>query len=150
MKRHWILVADASQARVLENVGSGLSVVRELDNAAGRARSQDLMSDEPGRIDKGGRGILSAMDPPTSPHEQQAILFAIRLAKMLDSTAAAGDYDALTLVAPPHMLGLLRKAISPGVRRRISAEVGKDLVHVDLSALKKLVADLQDLRNVAG
>jgi protein required for attachment to host cells len=150
MKRHWVLVADASQARVLESVGAELSVVRELDNAAGRARSQDLVSDEPGRIDKGGRGILSAMDPRTSPHEQQTILFANRLAKLLESAAAAGDYERLTLVAPPHLLGLLRKAISPVVRRRISAEIGKDLVHADLSALKKLVADLQDIRNVAG
>lgn len=150
MKKHWIIVADASQARVLESMGAELSVVRELENAAGRARSQDLVSDEPGRIDKGGRGILSAMDPATSPHDQQAILFANRLAKMLDSAAAAGDYDRLTLVAPPHLLGLLRKAISPVVRRRVSAEIGKDLVHADLFALRKFATDLHDLRNAAG
>src|SRR5690349_19165364 len=100
MSRHWIMVADASRARVLEVRGSELAVVREVDNPAARARNQDLVSDESGRTNKSGRRIRSAVDPATSPHERQVSLFANRLAKLLDSAASAGDCDRLTLVAP--------------------------------------------------
>ena len=149
MLKHWVIVADASQARVMEMRGSELTVVRELDNAAGRARSQNLVSDQAGRTNKSGRRIRSAMDPPTSPHEKQVNLFASRLAKLLDAAAEAGDYERLTLVAPPHLLGLLRNEISRDVRRRLSGQIAKDLVHADLSSVKTVVAEAQDIRNVA-
>ena len=150
MSKQWIVVADASQARVLEVRGSELVVLREFDNPAGRARNQDLVSEESGRMNKSGRRIRSAMDPATSPHDQQAILFAHRLAKLLDSGATEGGYDRLMLVAPPHLLGLLREAISPAVQHRVCGELSKDFAHADLESLKKLLADRLEFSKARG
>ena len=73
-----------------------------------------------------------------------------RLVKLLGAAATAGDFDRLTLIAPPRFLGLLRKPISPRVQRRVNAEVHRDVIHLDLADLKKVVAEALDLRKVAG
>lgn len=152
MEKQWILVSDAAHARVLEKIEPAceIRVVREIENPAGRARAQDLVTDEPGRIDKGGRRILSAMDPRTSPHDEQAVLFAKRLGKLLGAAATAGDFDRLTFIAPPHFLGLLRKFIPPEVQRRIHAEINRDLAPLDVPSLIKVVAESLDSRKAAG
>lgn len=143
MHKHWILTADAGLARVFELRGPGtqLTLVRDVENPGGRLRDQELVSDEAGRINKSGRRILSAMDPRTSPHEEQANRFARQLSHLLASAADAGDYERLTLIAPPHFLGLLRKSLTPAVQQRLFKELPSDLVHQDERAIEQFVSE---------
>jgi protein required for attachment to host cells len=137
MNTQWIVVADASRARVLSagDDAARLLLVHTLEHPASRSRSQELVSDQAGRLEKGGHNRLSAMDPRTDPHEHEAALFAGSLAGLLDDAAARRDYARLTLIAPPHFLGLLRSSISGEVLKRLSATVSKDLTHLDGEAL---------------
>ena len=130
MNDHWILVADAGRARVFSthDAGATLALIRELDHPAGRKRSQELVSDEAGRIDKGGRGILSAMDPPTDPHEHQARQFAETLTDLLDESHPF--YARLTLVAPPHFLGLLMASLSKKTVNALAGSFPLDLTRL--------------------
>ena len=49
------------------------------------------------------------------------------LADRLDERLAAGAFDRVILVAPPHALGVLRGAISDKVKGAVAGEVAKDL-----------------------
>jgi len=128
----WILVADASRARIFDlQDGQRLKLVREISNPRGRARAQDLVSDEPGRLAKGkGRQVLSAMDPRTSPHEVEAKHFAAELGHALHDGQMHQRYGSLALVAPPHFLGLLRKELHPEVDKLVVSAAHSDYTHV--------------------
>ena len=144
MSVQWIVVADASRARVLSasDGASALSLVHELDYPSARKRTRELVSDESGRIDKGGRGVLSAMDPPTDPHERQARQFAQVLADLLDTAADRHVYTRLTGVAPAHFLGLLKRSISVQTGRKVVAWFSKDLTRLKWPDLFRHVWEL--------
>lgn len=139
MKSHWIVIADASRARILSQVnGDGTyAVVSEIDFPAGRLRNQELVTDEAGRVTKGASGVLSAAEPRTDPHEQQARRFAARLGRLLDQAAVQRAYDRLTLVAPPHFLGLLKGRLSSAASDKVAVWLPRDLTHVALTDLPK-------------
>lgn len=119
MKTQWIVLADASRARVISTGDRArhLRVECELVHPESRLRTQELVTDESGRLDKGGRGILSAMDPPTDPHEEQARRFAGQLAEVLNEALARNTFQSLTLVAPAHFLGFSPESGNPAQRK---------------------------------
>lgn len=132
MKR-FILICDAAHARLLSagKRQEPLELKREISNARGRARDQALQSDEPGRLRKGRSGVLSAMDPRTAPHEVEMERFAAELAHVLHEhlSSVAGD-STLTIVPPPHFLGILRAKLTSAVEKRLAAAVPMDLNHL--------------------
>jgi protein required for attachment to host cells len=132
MKR-WILICDASEARIFRQDLSraALMLVRVISNPEGRAREQELVTDEPGRMRKSsGSTNLSAMDPKTTAHDAAAQRFAERLAEILDESARHDAYDQLVVAAPAHLLGLLRAKFTAPVSERLEMSTAKDLVHV--------------------
>jgi protein required for attachment to host cells len=144
MRTIWIVVADAGRAQILSK-GEGtdsLETVEHIENAAGRARDVDLVTDHPGRIEKHAAGSRSTMDAPTDPHEQEARNFAHRLNVRLESAEAQHVYDLLVLVAAPHFLGLLKSGLGKGPQRRLVASIPKDLTRLSNSELQVHLADV--------
>ena len=142
---HWILIADASAARIFSLAGRDrpLQLVKEFSNADGRALTQDLVSDEPGRLSKGGTpGTKSAMDPRTTAHEAAAQTFVRQLAEFLTQHSSNSDFASLSLVAPSHFLGLLRSALSKETDHLIRSSLAKDLVHVPAKDLMPHIESL--------
>jgi protein required for attachment to host cells len=144
MRTAWIVVADAGRARILSQVGrvAALSVVQELDNPSGRAHNVDLVTDQPGRFQKTGSNVGSAMDPPTDPHEEQAREFAHKLNHLVEAAATAGTFDDLVMVAPAHFLGLLQSGMKPASRKRLIASLSHDYARVSLPELQGHLKDL--------
>jgi protein required for attachment to host cells len=135
---HWILIADASDARIFSITGrvEPLQLVREITNKDGRMRTQDLVSDEPGRTaSPGAAGTRSAMDPKTSAHEDAANTFVRALADQLHHDLARKAYSSLSLVAPAHMLGQLREALHKDVAHQVRSSLAKDLTNVPAGEL---------------
>lgn len=135
---HWILIADASGARIFSIAGLNqpLKLVQQFSNADGRKLTQDLVSDEPGRMSKGGTpGMKSAMDPRTTAHEAAAESFARQLGAFLKHHSSNSEFASLSLVAPAHFLGLLRSSLSKESDRLVRSSLVKDLVHVPADQL---------------
>lgn len=135
---YWLIVADAAHARVISTEGphKPLHVEREMANPAGRAHVHDLVSDQAGRYAKGGRrGIKSALEPRTSPHEMEEKRLAHGLAEFLEIAREQGRYERLVLIAPPKFLGVLRLSLSPLVRKHLARAVAKDLTKIELEDL---------------
>jgi protein required for attachment to host cells len=133
----WILIADGTQARVLEHTGpgKGLRQVDGLDFAIDPLMAQEIVTDKPGRSHTStGR---SAMEPKTDPVEHRETVFVKSLARMLDRKQQEGDFDRLVIAAAPIALGEIRRAISPGVKKTILAELDKDLTNLPTPQLDK-------------
>lgn len=142
---YWILIANAAQARLFSMNGRSkpLRLERELAHPAGRARAQDILSDEPGRYSKGGkRGILSALERRITPHRIEEQKFARELAEMLDLALDRREYTRLAIFASAQFLGILRQTISDNVRKCLVTSAAKDLVDVDPRELPKHLTTL--------
>ena len=130
---HWILIADAADAKIYAIKGRNqpLSLVQEVRNAAGRARTQELVTDEPGRgMHPGAPGMRSAMEPQTTAHDDARNRFVRELSQLLRTHFEKGAFASLSLVAPAHLLGQLRDALDKNVARVVKSSSPRDLTRL--------------------
>jgi protein required for attachment to host cells len=132
MSRHWIVVADASRARIVDanDLRQEPRLVYELDHAPGRARVQELVSSDRGRS-RGG--------PDSDPHRVESRNFARKLAAVLQTGLRDRDYERIVLCAPAHFLGDLRRELSREVARCVVASLSHDWTGEPLHALPEVV-----------
>jgi protein required for attachment to host cells len=137
MSTVWVLVADASRARVFaadNRVANTLEEVTDHLHPESRLHNRDLVSDRPGRASDRASVARSAVEEEGGPKDHQATVFARELAGMLSDAAGEGKFEHLVLCAPPAFMGELREKLDDGVRQRISAEVTKDLTRAHRGA----------------
>ena len=128
-RRTWVVVANGTTAKALENdgVGKGLNPTPSFEMHVDTSPTRDLGSDRPGRVhDRFGPGRHS-MEPKADWHRQEKTAFAKAIAERLASAARDGTVDRLILVAPPAMMGDLRSALDDHAQSLISGELTKDL-----------------------
>lgn len=106
-----------------------------------------LTTDQPGRTQgSAAGGARSAMQSKTSPKEVEFEHCAYELAQVLHNGHGQQAYARLVLVAPPHLLGLLRKTLNHTVSKRVAETVDKDYLHL---SDQKLHARLDPLAHTA-
>ncbi len=138
----WVVVADGEKALFLRNEGSlaqpDLQVFRE--EAQSNPPNRDQGADAPGRFNDGGPGAAPHRSAvaETDWHRLQKDRFAKDIADRLYAYAHAGRFDALVLVAAPHVLGEIRKSLHEAVRNRIVGEVDKDLTNHPIDRIEAL------------
>ena len=133
----WILIANGARARLFSNDGPshGVKLVSDEVLVGVNLPGREIMSDRPGRtFDSVGAG-RHAKEPRTDAREIEKRSFAHELAAILDDGLKQGKFERLVLVAPPRELGFLRAELSPAVRKRVSAELNKDLTGVTPSEI---------------
>jgi protein required for attachment to host cells len=118
MPKLWILVGDASEARLFETqkLRKRWKLVREFFHPESRAKGNELLTDRLGRADE--RGEL--------PKDLEASRFVIELADFLKRSQGQELFDQLFLVGPPKFLGMLRGRLSPPVLHRLRDALDKD------------------------
>lgn len=114
--KNWLVVANASHARVLEesNTPGAYVHVADLVHPQSRQKGSELSDDRPGHIpgpSAGGTGS-SAYEPRTDPRERERDRFANELASTLNEGIAAGRCAGLVLVASDPFLGHLKQHLS--------------------------------------
>ena len=127
MTTSWILVANASTARIFSNNGpkKGLKLVKELNHPESRQKSSDLVTDRPGHMQGFGNGHGSRQ-PATTPKEYEIEKFAQEIAKELDHGRTTNDFERLIVVASSPFIGTLNGRLSDHVRGMVSDSVEKD------------------------
>ena len=73
----------------------------------------------------------------TDWHDEAERAFLRSLAGRLDAAVSAGETTALTMVASPRALGMIRADYSDVIRRALRGEVGKDLVKLPVYEIEK-------------
>lgn len=139
MDRIWILVADASYARLFEVGEDGdWSLLREFEHAESREQGQDLMANRPGKIQHRVEYDAKGTNPIEFKREHHEA-FARELVHHLDQQANARSFDRLAVVAPPKFLGLLRELMPQRVKAMVSVELDKDYTTLRPEKMAELV-----------
>ena len=144
MSHAWIVVADAARARIFsaESPIAPLVPLEQFVCPQARLHERDMASDRPGRsFDSTGAG-RHGTDAPTSPKEHEAVRFAKTVAEYLERGRVDNSYNCLILVAEPHFLGLIRKAIKPETAKMVTNEIDKDLSKFDRKDISEHLSKL--------
>lgn len=120
----WVLVADSSRARIFQDDGAGLEEIMDFTEPMAHLHTRDIVSHQWGR--RGTATHIAGSIPNADPKEIAAQRFAKRLAEVLNRGALEGMYERLIIAAPPHFLGLLRKALSPSSEHCLTLAIPHD------------------------
>lgn len=127
MSTTWILVANASTARLYSNDGpnKGLRLLKEMEHPESREKALDLVSDRSGHNQSHGGGHGSFIQQ-TDPKQREADRFALELAKELEQGRAGNNFDRLILVVSSPFSGLLNSRLGNHVREQVTDTIEKD------------------------
>ena len=134
----WILVANASLAKLYANLGpnQGLRLVKELIHPASRQKNSDLVSDQ-SSANAAGKGVGELQ---TLPKEHEAKVFAQQIARELYQGRASNAYGRAILVAPPSFMGVINNTLDGPTAKMISDRFEKDYTKTPEPMLKERLA----------
>ena len=126
--RNWLVVANASRARVLEEGTAGHYLdIAHLVHPQSRQKGEQLQGDRPGRVEGTGHGLgNAAYVPRTDPREREHDRFAHEVARRVNDGVASGRCAGITLVASDPFLGLLKSHLSDQARKLLLHTVAAD------------------------
>ncbi|WP_024587897.1 host attachment family protein [Aliihoeflea sp. 2WW] len=137
----WVIVADGEKALFLRNEGDALypnlQVFRQMNDDNPPTREQG--TDRPGRMPDAGPNHRSAVQE-TDWHRIEKERFAAEIAERLYKLAHRHEFKKLIVVAPPTVLGDMRKEFHKEVSDRIIAEVPKTLTNHPVDEIEKHLA----------
>lgn len=136
----WVVVADGEKALFLRNEGDAkypnLQVFREISEPNAPTREQG--TDRPGRFNDGPNVHRSAVQE-TDWHRVEKERFAKEIAERLYKMAHRDDFDKLIVVAPPVVLGEMRKEFHKEVLQRIIGDIPKTLTNHPVDEIERII-----------
>lgn len=138
MKPDWILVANASQARLLTHeAGSPMAVLKAFHHPESRVRSSELGDAARGRQDADRHhGGGTAYEPRMDAQHKEHLRFAEELAKALEEGAQQGEFHRLQVFASSPFLGELKSKLGEATQRLLAGTHDLDLSAVGLSEME--------------
>jgi len=120
------MVIDGANKSLFRNRGKDFAPVLERIDHRHRqtGRTADLGTDKPGRSFQSSGSARSAHES-TDYHQQEEDKFANEAADQLNMLLATAGASAI-LIATPHVLGVMRKRLTPAAHSRLTAEIDKD------------------------
>jgi protein required for attachment to host cells len=76
----------------------------------------------------------------TDWHEVEKEHFAKEIAGRINKAAASGEMKEIVIVAPPRVLGEIRKELSPKAQAAVKGEIDRDLARHTLPDIEKALA----------
>lgn len=158
----WILVADGKRAEVYKRAvreksipAGGSERHRHYDDSSvlalisvpgmeWEAESPSIYEagrDRLGRVFESSTSAHHSSEPHMDIHEEIKQHFMKMIADRLNQALEQKAFSKLVLIAPPKMLGELRKFLAPTVIKHVVAELPNDLTHCDNKALLKHLQD---------
>jgi len=140
----WFVVADGSRARFLaaSPEKQEYRLLGQYESKEARLPSRELVSTPPTRVQESAYSGHHSVAPREDPHVALKGAFARDIATHLKEAGERSAYTSLVLYADPRSLAVLRRALDAATRRRVKAEISKDLTKVPLSQLRHhFVAD---------
>jgi protein required for attachment to host cells len=134
----WIVVCDGRKALILENRGDRMFPnlhTREVHEQPDPS-THALGSDAPGRVHQSTGDARSSIEQ-TDWHDASERSFLKTLADRLNVAVTTGETSAVTMVASPRALGMIRSDYSAAVRKALHGEVAKDLVKFPVHEIEK-------------
>lgn len=137
----WYVLVSRVDANIFagRGVAGKLEFIEKFVNPEGLLQERELVSDKPGRKFSSSRsGVRHDVGQQTPHHEMSARRFVRKMSKILAEAYEAKLFEELVLVAEPHTLGLLRKALPKKLQTMVRHEVGHEYRASDKSLGKKI------------
>lgn len=136
----WVFVGDGQKALFLINDGDEkfpnlrrLAVEEHKDPP-----SREQGTDAPGRAYSSVGNIRSAVGQ-TDWHELEKERFAVSIADRINKAAQSAAFPELLIVAPPKILGDLRREFTKETESKIVAEIPKDFTNHTIAEIESLL-----------
>jgi len=143
MKNQWILIANASTARLYGRASPErpLEILAEHNHPESRMKGSELGSDRPGHEAADHSSAGARFEPRTDVRRKQHQHFADELAERLAQGLAEGRYDSLWLLASNPFLGELKSRLSAQVAQHVQLAHASDLTALPLNELEQRLRD---------
>jgi len=129
MNNTWILVSNASEARLFETqkYPKKLSLRKTYTHPRSRLKNSALATDRAGHFQgDAARTSHGAFSEAVLPKQHEIEQFAKTLVSDLDAGRNAHDYQKLVIVSSPHFHGLLNKHMNGHVKKMVQKHIEKD------------------------
>jgi len=137
-----ILIADGRKALFLRNDGDGmfpnLVTARVFKDINPSTRAQG--TDRPGRVRDSLSERRSSVEAPDW-HTMEEHRFVSEVTVALGKYVRDENPKKVVLVAPPRVIGELRAALDENIRKRIVAEIEKDLTKHPVHEIEKYLLE---------
>jgi protein required for attachment to host cells len=141
MKTHWILIANAAHARLVQQEsGASVQVIRTFSHAPGRRKTSELVDDRAGHETTVYAFGGTSYQPRTDPKKKEHGRFARELADDLERQAQLGSFESLSVFASSPFLGELKAELGPAATRLLSDTRDVDLTSVGPAELGRRIA----------
>jgi protein required for attachment to host cells len=136
----WVFVGDGQKALFLINEGDekfpNLRRMAVWENPDPPSREHG--TDAPGRTHSSIAGIRSAVEE-TDWHELEKERFAKSVAEQINKAALSNSFEQICIVAPPKILGDLRREFAKETETKIIAQVPKELTNHTIAEIERLL-----------
>lgn len=143
MNSIWIVVADASRARIFSAEGGNgaITEIQTLAHPQARLHEGDLVSDKAGRDRNPGPSGHHNMGQESEAKQEETVKFAAQVCDELETGRVKGQFGKLYVIAAPGFLGVLRKHQTSSLQKLVAAEISKNLATHDLSQIRSSLPD---------
>ena len=136
-----VLVADGRKTLFLRNHGDQNQIdlrTEAHDERDEASFNRDLSADAPGvSFQSNGSGRSTYEEPDYKQQEEDN--WAKGAAENLRRRALNNDFEALAIIAPPKLLGVLRKELHKEVERRIVLTLNKEMTDRPIPDIEELL-----------
>ncbi len=135
-----VLVADGRKQLFFRNHGDAnqIDLRTEAHDERDDAKDRELRTDAQGA--KGSSyGITTDTTGETDFHQQEEDAWAKEAGKELNRRVLAHDFEALAIIAPPKLLGVLRKQLHKEVERRVVCTINKEMSGRPIPEIEALI-----------
>jgi protein required for attachment to host cells len=145
MQTTWVVAADTYRARIFEiSPDQKLKEVEDMVNPDGRMSDRDEISDAYGKFAQGKGGATGDAErknpggvghrmPASTAYPQESMLehhlelFSKEVDRYLDKAREEHRVDKLCVIAAPKFLGMIRRNMSPEVKRMVQEEIPNEV-----------------------
>jgi protein required for attachment to host cells len=141
MTAHWILIANATRARLLEQrPNEPVKELRSFEHAASRSKISDLADDRLGSERSDRVYGTTAYQPRLDAKRKEHLRFAHDLAEYLEQQAQLGAYRKIDVLASSPFLGELKAQLGDATMRLVGSTHDVDLTMVGKAEIGRRIA----------
>jgi len=135
-----VLVADGKKVLFLRNHGdqNQIDLRTESHDFRHDRWNREIRTDAPG-TQSPRVGIARDTMEETDFHQQEEDRWVKEVAEELKKRALRNDFEALAVVAPPRVLGTLRKELHKQVERRVVLTLNKEMTDRPIPDIEELL-----------
>jgi len=141
MKADWILIANATRARLLrQESGQRVKELQSFEHPESRSKISDLADDRSGN-ERSDRSFGSAAyQPRVDAKQKEHLRFARQLAAFLEQQAQLGSYGRIEVFASSPFLGELKSELGAATTRLLGGTHDLDLTMVGKAEIGRRLA----------